>query len=72
VLWPLTALYASAKAMDEMFRLLMTTGTTTSALDRLMPFQQFHDVIGLDGYYALAERYSGAHEGPGPSEASDR
>ncbi len=72
VLWPLTALYASAKAMDEMFRLLMTTGTTTAALDRLMPFQQFHDVIGLDGYYALAERYSGAHEGPGPSEASDR
>jgi 2-methylisocitrate lyase-like PEP mutase family enzyme len=72
VLWPLTALYASAKAMDEMFRLLMTTGTTTAALDRLMPFQQFHDVIGLDGYYALAERYSGAHEGPGPSGASDR
>ena len=72
VLWPLTALYASAKAMDEMFRLLMTTGTTTAALDRLMPFQQFHDVIGLDDYYVLAERYSGAHEGPGPSEAPDR
>ncbi|MBI3780685.1 MAG: oxaloacetate decarboxylase [candidate division NC10 bacterium] len=72
VLWPLTALYTSAKAIDEMFRLLMTTGTTTAALDRLMPFQQFHDVIGLDGYYALAERYGGPDDGGGSSEASDR
>jgi len=71
VLWPLTALYASAKAMQEMFCLLMTAGTTRVALDRLIPFQQFHDVIGLDAYYALAERYSGVSDGDGSSETPD-
>ncbi len=71
VLWPLTALYASAKAMHEMFRLLKTAGTTRAAFDRLIPFQQFHDVIGLDAYYALDERYSAPDDGAGSSEASD-
>jgi len=69
--WPLTALYASANAMHEMFRLLKTAGTTRAALDRLIPFQQFHDVIGLDAYYALDERYSVPDDGAGSSEASD-
>lgn len=58
---PLTALYASAKAMQEIFGLLKTAGTTRAAMDRLLPFQQFHDIIDLDGYYALDERYR-AHD----------
>jgi methylisocitrate lyase len=65
VLWPLTALYASAKAVHEMFRLLKTAGTTRSALDHLLSFQQFHDVIGLDDHYVLAERYVGPDGGAG-------
>ncbi|MBI2903080.1 MAG: oxaloacetate decarboxylase [Candidatus Methylomirabilis oxyfera] len=57
IVCPLTALYASAKAMQEMFGILKTAGTTRAAMDRLLPFQQFHDLIDLDGYYALDERY---------------
>ena len=57
VVCPLTALYASAKAMQDMFRLLRNDGTTRTALDRLLPFQQFHEIIGLDGYYSLDDRY---------------
>jgi methylisocitrate lyase len=57
VVCPLTALYASAKAMQEMFGLIKSAGTTRSALERLLPFQQFHDMIGLDAYYDLDERY---------------
>ncbi len=72
VLWPLTALYASAKAMDEMFRLLKTAGTTRGALDRLISFQQFHDVIGLEAHYALDARYGGPTEGAGSSRTADR
>ncbi len=72
VLWPLTALYASAKAMDEMFRLLKTAGTTRAALDRLISFQQFHDVIGLDAHYALDVRYGGSTDGAGSSRTADR
>jgi carboxyvinyl-carboxyphosphonate phosphorylmutase len=57
IVCPLTALYASAKAMQDFFGLIKTAGTTRGALDRLLPFQQFHDIIGLDAYYKLDEQY---------------
>jgi carboxyvinyl-carboxyphosphonate phosphorylmutase len=57
IVCPLTALYASAKAMRDMFGLIKTAGTTKAALDRLLPFQQFHEVIRLEDYYKLDERY---------------
>ena len=57
IVCPLTALYASAKAMQDMFTLIKTAGTTRDALDRLLPFQQFNDLIGLNDYYALDEKY---------------
>jgi 2-methylisocitrate lyase-like PEP mutase family enzyme len=62
IVCPLTALYASAKAMQDMFGLIKTAGTTRAALDRLLPFQQFHEIIGLDAYYKLDEQYR-PHEG---------
>jgi hypothetical protein len=43
--------------MQEMFNLIKTKGTTRDALDRLLPFKQFHDIIGLDDYYKLDEKY---------------
>jgi hypothetical protein len=43
--------------MQEMFNLIKTKGTTRDALDRLLPFKQFHDLIGLDAYYDLDEKY---------------
>ena len=67
IVCPLTALYASAKAMQEIFGLLKTAGTTRAAMDRLLPFQQFHDIIDLDGYYALDERYRAPDDTPGSS-----
>jgi len=45
---PLTALYASAKAMRDMFDVIKTATTTREALDRLLPFEQFHKIIDLD------------------------
>jgi 2-methylisocitrate lyase-like PEP mutase family enzyme len=57
IVCPLTALYASAKAMQDMFALIKTAGTTRDAVDRLLPFQQFHDIIGLDDYYKLDKKY---------------
>jgi 2-methylisocitrate lyase-like PEP mutase family enzyme len=57
IVCPLTALYASAKAMQDMFTLIKTAGTTKDALDRLLPFKQFNDLIGLDDYYASDEKY---------------
>ena len=57
IVCPLTALYSSAKAMQDMFTLIKAAGTTRDALDRLLPFKQFHDLIGLDDYYASDEKY---------------
>ena len=63
VVCPLTALYASAKAMQDMFGLIKSAGTTRATLDRLLPFQQFHGIIDLDAYYALDDRYRTPDEG---------
>jgi len=63
VVCPLTALYASAKAMQEMFGLIKTAGTTRDALDRLLPFEQFHKIIDLEGYYKLDEKYRSSDGG---------
>ena len=57
IVCPLTALYASAKAMQAMFNLIKGAGTTRDALDHLLPFQEFHEIIDLESYYKLAERY---------------
>lgn len=62
IVCPLTALYASAKAMRDMFGLIKTTGTTRTALDRLLPFQQFHEVIRLEEHYKLDEQYRSVDE----------
>ncbi len=43
--------------MQDMFALIKSKGTTRDALDRLLPFQQFHNIIGLDDYYKLDEKY---------------
>jgi hypothetical protein len=43
--------------MQDMFGMIKSAGTTRDALDRLLPFQQFHDIIGLDDYYKLDEKY---------------
>ena len=63
IVCPLTALYASAKAMQEMFSLLQTAGTSRAVLDRMISFQQFHEIIGMTAYYALDERYRSPDEG---------
>ena len=62
IVCPLTALYASAKAMRDMFHLIKTAGTTRDALDQLLPFQQFHEVIRLDDYYTLDEQYRSSED----------
>ncbi|MDO8547559.1 MAG: oxaloacetate decarboxylase [Nitrospirales bacterium] len=63
IVCPLTALYASAKAMQDMFELIKTAGTTRDHVDRLLSFQQFHDIIDLNGYYKLDEKYRTTEEG---------
>jgi 2-methylisocitrate lyase-like PEP mutase family enzyme len=55
---PLSAIYAAAKAMREIYAELRAKGTTREALDRLLSFDDFHDLIGLEEKYALAAKYA--------------
>lgn len=57
IVWPLAPLYASAKALKEVYGALRAQGTTQGILDRLMPFDEFHEIVGLDEKYALDARY---------------
>jgi 2-methylisocitrate lyase-like PEP mutase family enzyme len=57
ILYPLAGLYAAAQAMTEVFQKLRQDGTTSGCEDRIMPFDQFNQLIGVAAKYALAERY---------------
>jgi len=55
ILYPVSALLATAKAVLEVFRHLRERGTTADILDRLMSFEEFESVVGLDKFYKLAD-----------------
>lgn len=57
IVWPLAPLYASAKALKDVYTTLRSQGTTDGMLERLMPFDEFHEIVGLDEKYALDARY---------------
>lgn len=57
IVCPLTALYASAKAMTEILAHLRKAGTTRDQLQRLLSFEEFHRIIDLDAHYRLDDRY---------------
>ena len=57
ILYPLTGLYAAAEAMRLMYQTLYDHGTSLSEVDRLMQFEQFNDLIGVEEKYTLAKRF---------------
>lgn len=57
ILYPLTALYAAARAIESFYRKLRVDGTTLGEEERLMTFAEFNALIGVDEKYALAERF---------------
>ncbi len=57
IVYPLAALYASARAIESIYRKLHNDGTTLGQEDRLMTFAEFNDLIGVEEKYALAERF---------------
>ncbi len=58
VVHPLTALYGAARAMADLYRVLKDKGTTRDDLARLLPWEEFHEVIDLDRFYALDAKYT--------------
>jgi 2-methylisocitrate lyase-like PEP mutase family enzyme len=57
ILYPLTALFASARSIESVYRTLKEDGTTRAEAERLMTFAEFNALIGVDEKYALTERF---------------
>ncbi len=57
ILYPLTALFASARLIESVYRTLKEDGTTRRESERLMTFTEFNALIGVDEKYALTERF---------------
>ncbi len=59
ILYPLSGLYASAKALETVYGRLLADGTTANHQQQLIAFEQFNDLMGVDEKYKLAQKYSG-------------
>lgn len=58
-IYPLTALYAAARAVSDAMAELRTKGTTAGYVDKMIAFDDFNELIGLPGYRELERRYAG-------------
>lgn len=57
ILYPLSGLYAAAKAIQSMYRKLHTDQTTIGEEDRLITFPEFNQLIGVEEKYKQAEQF---------------
>lgn len=57
ILYPLTGLYAAGKSIQDFYSKLHQEGTTLGMEDKLLNFEQFNDLIGVEDKYKLAQKY---------------
>jgi methylisocitrate lyase len=57
ILYPLAGLFAAAHALAMIYDKIRKDDTTLGAQDRLMTFDEFNDLIGVEARYKIAERY---------------
>lgn len=72
VAWPVSATYAVARALQEVYAALAAEGTTEAVEDRLLDFEEFNELIGLAelraaeaAHEAFARRVVDTHEPDG-------
>jgi len=57
VVWPLAPLYSVAKSLTDVYTTLRKEGSTLSILDRLMPFDEFNGIVGLNEKYLMDAKF---------------
>jgi methylisocitrate lyase len=57
IVWPLAPLYSVAKSLTDVYMTLRRDGSTLAILDKLMPFDEFNGIVGLNEKYALDAKY---------------
>jgi len=55
--YPVTGILTAARALEQAYRHLAAHGDTAAIADRMMGFDEFGTLVGLDEKYALAEKY---------------
>ena len=53
----LSGLYAAARALDETYREILRAGSTTALRDRMLGFEEFNALVGVEQRFAEDERY---------------
>ena len=57
ILYPLSGLFAAARALEMIYQKLHDDQTTDGSFEQLMTFDRFNDLIGVEQKYQLAERF---------------
>ncbi len=57
ILYPLAGLFAAAHGLATIYEKIRKDDTTLGAEERLMAFDDFNELIGVEAKYAMAERY---------------
>ena len=57
ILYPLAGIFAAAQALKDVYEKLKRDETTQGIYDRLMTFESFNDLIGVDEKYKVAEKF---------------
>ncbi|GMI89542.1 hypothetical protein like AT1G77060 [Hibiscus trionum] len=58
IVHPLTALYASARALVDVLKTLKENGTTRDHLHKMATFEEFNQLVALESLFELEARYS--------------
>jgi methylisocitrate lyase len=57
ILYPLAGIFAAAQALKDVYDKLKRDETTQGMYDKLMTFEAFHELIGVEEKYKVAERF---------------
>lgn len=58
IVHPLTALYASARALVDVLKALKENGTTRDHLEKMATFEKFNQLVNLESWFEIEGRYS--------------
>ncbi len=59
VIYPTASTYFTTRAMFDLMNALKKDGTTKNMMDRMVPFSEFNELIGLGEVNALGAKYAG-------------
>lgn len=57
VIWPLSSLYVTAKAVRDLMVALKEEGTAANMMDKMIPFTEFNELIGLPEIDDIQNRF---------------